>query len=281
MAYNYTRCFECGHEQHQELDKSLPILNDEMSINTQIQPTALDRFKIAVTLKIKSHFKSIVDIGTGPGFFLHFISKYFQSVQGLELTHECVKFARESLKLDIVDNPKNLQMNEPLIVTFWHSLEHIPFDESSLLLQKIPVSSRVLISVPNANSLQYKLFGPHWPYFDKEAHIYQFSSRSLDLYLKSHHFTPTQNFYSFVYITFGFMQGFINSCFPIRNYFYMKQKRGVDFNLPASQRMALDIYNYLLIFIFIGPTLFCSLLEFIFKNKAGVITRCYQKNLST
>jgi SAM-dependent methyltransferase len=92
-------------------------------------------------------------------------------------------------------------------VTFWHVLEHLPDPRSVLLRAATLLADEgwLLVSLPNLDSLQARLFRTHWyPFDDVPRHIYHFSQRSLLLLLQETGFqvrrrllfSPRVNFHS-------------------------------------------------------------------------------------
>ncbi len=69
------------------------------------------------------------------------------------------------------------------VVTFWHSLEHLPGPEKVLMRATALLcpGGWIFVSLPNLDSLQARLFRHRWYAFDDvPRHLFHFSTRSLD-----------------------------------------------------------------------------------------------------
>ncbi len=276
----YISCTSCGHEYHKSKPSTKYIINDDLSSENPDTTNSLDLFKSRVLKSSMASHDVLVDIGSASGKFLYQNKKFFRKHLGIEITKESIDFSRKKLRLNI---STTLNLKEKIsVVTFWHSIEHIPIDKAEKLLRNIEKHSqkdtRLIISVPNSGSLMYNLFGKDWAYFDKSSHYNQFSRKSMDLLLKKYNFFPKRDFYSFSYTMFGYLQGFLNVFNGIHNFLYYYQKRGNDFSLGKFPILMLLIYNGLLSIIFFIPSLILSLFDLVFIRKAGVMTVCYSFN---
>lgn len=279
FSNNYKICKNCLHQTIYPYECQTYIVNDTLDRRI-LRKDFLFLFKKSVVMKSASKFSLLIDVGSGSGQFLYFIKKYFQKVAGIEITEECYRFSKEVLNLDIYKNLNEIEDNFSL-VTFWHSLEHIPTREIEEILSHLKKlstkDSKIVISVPNSDSVQYHLFGKDYAYYDYPNHLHQFSYKSLTLLLDRDDFEIYRDFYSFYYILFGYIQSILNKFNKIHNYFYYRKKRGFDFKLSKLKLAFFDIYNYLLIIIFFIPSLLLTLFEYFIKEKRAVITLCFQK----
>lgn len=278
---NYKRCKKCLNETIIGVECQTYIVNDILDKKI-LKKDFLFLFKKNVVLKSASNFSFLVDIGSGSGQFLYFIKEYFLKASGIEITEDCYKFSREVLNLDIHKSIDEIDGNFS-VATFWHSLEHIPIMEIDKLISYLKrlstKDSKIIISVPNSDSIQYYLFGKDYAYYDYPNHLHQFSYKSLCLLLDKYDFEIYKDFNSFYYILFGYIQSFLNKFNKIHNYFYYRKKRGFEFNLSKVRKTILDIYNYFLISVFFIPSLLLTFFEYFTKEKRGVITLCFQKKL--
>jgi SAM-dependent methyltransferase len=98
-------------------------------------------------------------------------------------------------------------------VIVWHVLEHLPDPRETLveIRRILKPGGRIVVSVPNFNSLQARWAGPAWFHLDLPRHIYHFNARGLQSLLadcgftcrRAHHFSIRQN-------PFGWLQSALN-----------------------------------------------------------------------
>lgn len=278
---NYVFCKNCEHQIINNNEVQCFIINDILNEKKILRKNILIKFMEKVVLSCSSTRNFLLDIGSGSGAGLFHLRKYFKEIAGIEITEECIKFAREKLNLKIYNSIEEINSSNISVATFWHSLEHIPTDELKKILVFLKKNtdnfSILIISVPNVASFQYHLFGKDYAYYDFPNHIHQFSYNSLILLMKHFDFYEDKNIYSFYYIFFGYLQGFLNKFNRIHNYFYYRRKRNFNFGLNNWQLRLLDYYNLILIIFFIFPAFVLTLLEYIFDKKRGVITICFKK----
>lgn len=275
----YFECKSCGFHVKKDL-ASIEITNDHLDYREIIKKDGLTKFKMRLVKSLDLKRIGLLDIGTASGKFLYHAKNDFVNVQGIEVNQDCINFARENLQLKLVPSLDGVDFSKVSCVTFWHSLEHIPLELSRQILQnlkKIPQGAKLIISVPNSRSWQFKMFKHQWPYYDKSSHLYQYSPDSLNLFMEDNGYRFKLKKIGLMYELFGYLQGFVNLLHPIPNYFYYRKKRGWDFNLSSTKLAVYDFYNYFLLLIFIPVSILACLLSLI-KNE-GVINHIYERNL--
>lgn len=276
---NYKECEFCGHQILNSKPKQTFIINDILH-KSKIKKDFLFIFKKFVTLKCADERETLIDVGSGSGSFIFFMKKHFNKVIGIEVTDECYNFSKNILEVETYKSLNEIKGTFS-IATFWHSLEHIPgrdiLNILNILNKLSSESSRIIVSVPNGKSIQYKIFKSKYAYYDYPNHIHQFNYNSLCMLFRGKGFILKKEFYSFYYIFFGYVQGFLNMMNNIHNYFYYRKKRGINFNLSKVKTTVLNIYNILLIFVFILPSFLLTIAEYFIKEKRSVLTLCFQK----
>jgi methyltransferase family protein len=106
----------------------------------------------------------ILDVGAGDGALLDALSARGREARGLE---------REATRPDVIASAITELSGEWAAIVFWHSLEHLPdagraIDHAASLLAARGV---VVVAVPNAASLQARLFGNRWLALDLPRHL--------------------------------------------------------------------------------------------------------------
>lgn len=277
---DYSQCAGCGHEISNGNLLGTSIVN-EILLEDEIKKIKfLDRFQLNLLQYAMMENNFLLDMGSASGRFLYHSKKLFQDCAGIEITAQCIKFSREKLGLKIFKDISEIK-NIVSVVTFWHSLEHIPFSGIARIFEVINKQAsenlRIIISVPNRDSLMYFIFKNDCAYYDNSSHMHQFSNDSVGLLMKKFGFMIDRRFFSFPYSSFGYLQGFINKFNKIHNFLYYYKKRGQKFGKNDTQLFFLFVYNLALVLIFIFPSLFLTFFDFLFKNKGGVITICCSK----
>jgi DNA-directed RNA polymerase subunit RPC12/RpoP len=276
----YSRCPECGHEMLTDNRTQTYIINDAIDTALPEAKSGLDKFKRKTALTRANRRETLVDIGCGPGAFPYQIKPDFKRTIGVEVTPECIEFARTKLNLEIHERLTPLEQ-APSVVTGWHSFEHLPDRELENTLGWLKSNcaddSVVIVSVPNAASFQSSWFGRKYAYYDVPNHIHQFTTRSLDRLFTNYGFIRKSRVFSFPYLWFGYLQGFLNVFNSIHNYLYYRKKRGWTYNKSRAQLRLLDFYNYALVALFLPVAFGMTVLDWLFPSRAGVITHIYQK----
>ncbi len=276
-AAGYIECAQCAHQSYDGPPATGPMVNENLDLAQLERPNGLDRFQLDTTLASAQGRTSLLDVGAGSGRFLRNASPQFQQSFGVEVSPSCIEFCTQTLGLKVSPAPPSVESAFD-VITFWHSLEHIPIEAIEKMFQtlapNIQPQTKLVVSVPNVDSLQFKLFKTNWPYFDPPFHLHQFSRESLEKLMAKKGFVTERYFHGAAYSVFGFLQGFMNFLSPFHNYFYFRKKRAWTFGLSRGRLFLLDLYNALLIAIFLAPAVLLSLWERSRPENNGVITLC-------
>ena len=276
----YLECGNCGHQSLRSGQIQQTIVNSILDEHGHRAMDNLTRHHVAVALKCSESRERLIDIGCASGKFLFHTRTQFTEVLGIETSVRSREFASKILHLKVTEMIPEEQ-TAPSLVTFWQSMEHIPITALRNILTRLSnladASTRILISVPNGQSFQSKMYREHFTYFDVPNHVHQFSSRSLNLLMCDYGFSPCTTYVSVIYQLFGHLQSLINVVFPIHNYLYYRLKRGNDFKLSASRRRIFDALNLFAALLLCPVAALLSLWDIASIRKRGVITRCYKK----
>jgi SAM-dependent methyltransferase len=126
----------------------------------------------------------VLDVGCGEGRTLYRLKQLGWQAHGVELDRKAANYASETLGLNVFCG----QLEEACfpaeyfdVVTLHHSLEHLPHPLASLreAHRILKEGGEVIIEVPNARSLQARLFRARWVYWDTPRHLYTFSDVTL------------------------------------------------------------------------------------------------------
>jgi 2-polyprenyl-3-methyl-5-hydroxy-6-metoxy-1,4-benzoquinol methylase len=140
--------------------------------------------KLADYIQRLEGVKTALDIGSMYGYLIEELKKKKIDCSGIEIDIEAVEYSRKR-KLDV----KKISLEEFLkqdgkkydLIILSHVLEHLLEPRQKLLKLKkhLNVNGKILVMVPNYDSLTRKLFGSFWGYWDIPAHITHFNTSSL------------------------------------------------------------------------------------------------------
>lgn len=123
----------------------------------------------------------VLDIGCGKGSFLHALkNKFNTNVCGIDFDQESVDYCQHVLGIDVylgnIATLENLDKNFD-VITMWHFLEHEynPLNTLKSLHRILRSTGRLVIEVPNAESLENRVFGSRSYLYDVPRHLYDFS----------------------------------------------------------------------------------------------------------
>lgn len=152
----------------------------------------------------------LLDIGCGDGSFLLAARKSGWSVQGTEFNPHPARLRGLDVATDMGEIPDMPLFN---CVTLWHSLEHLcdPLATLRSIRSRLHPSGVLLISVPDIDGIQARLFGRRWFHLDVPRHLYHYSRTSLSALLRVTGFSPVQRWHQeFEYDLIGWPQSALN-----------------------------------------------------------------------
>lgn len=186
----------------------------------------------------------VLDVGCGTGGFLLDMQRRGYRAEGTERSAESAArvppapglriHVGDLLALDLPERGYDL-------VTMWHVFEHLaePAAAAARVGRLLVPGGALLLSLPNADAWQARLFGRHWFHHDPPRHLFGFGPRSLARLLDACGFRVERIWtFSLEQNPYGVMQSVLNAAgFPRdRAYEVLKGQRSV----PAAQR-ALDL----------------------------------------
>ncbi len=131
---------------------------------------------------------SLLDVGSGTGYFVSEMKKAGWMVTGLEPDSGARKVAEEinSIQLSPSVDLFKLSLNQYDAITLWHVLEHIHdlknyIRKFKLLLKK---NGKLFVAVPNYTSLDAEMYKEYWAAYDVPRHLYHFTPSSMKLLME-------------------------------------------------------------------------------------------------
>jgi len=127
----------------------------------------------------------LLDVGSGTGLFLNEMRRYgMWRLAGVELSPPAADYARRTFDLEIYAGQVEDAPWPPAFfdaVTLWDVLEHLPNPRAALsrIHTLLAQDGYLLFSVPNASSIDARLFGRYWIGLDAPRHMSVFTLRAL------------------------------------------------------------------------------------------------------
>lgn len=134
----------------------------------------------------------ILDIGCGTGEFLATMQQAGWTTLGLEPSESARTYARETHGLEVMpsDALPDLPNDGQDVISMWHVLEHVHQLHESMnhIHRVLAPDGRLLIAVPNYQSLDAEVYQAAWAAYDVPRHLYHFSPLSMKRLLDAHGF---------------------------------------------------------------------------------------------
>ncbi|HZR57825.1 MAG TPA: class I SAM-dependent methyltransferase [Terriglobales bacterium] len=225
--YRYVRCVEC----------SLVFLNPMFSAEElgSLYPTDYysyqdnsrrSRWKDLLRTALHFHVQTLdpkfpapgkmLDLGCGSGWFMLTMQAQGWETHGVEISAAAAELGHKSSGLNIFSGTLD-QANYPSeffdYVRSNHSFEHISCPSGTLneIHRILKPGGKVLIGVPNIDSLNAKLFQQYWWYLGAPVHPFNYSAQTLSRLLQKHQFNIQQiNYNSDFSGILGSIQIFLN-----------------------------------------------------------------------
>lgn len=167
----------------------------------------------------------LLDVGSGGGEFLDAMAGAGFDVCGFEPS-QAGRNKSSSVpvvaSLDAVDGEFD-------VVTMWHALEHIPEPLPVLqqLKKRLKPGAPLVVAVPNAGSVEARVFGEGWFHLDVPRHLLQLTRPSLEQLLARAGFVVDDVVrFSPEYDVYGLLQSALNALPGAKNALYHRLKHG-------------------------------------------------------
>lgn len=148
--------------------------------------------KIKLLQKSVGSIGTLLDIGSGTGFFLAQAKSAGWSVSGTEPDQQARKVGVSRVGEEVFENIWNPQLESKNYdaITMWHVLEHVHLlnETFNWLHQHLNSKGKLFIAVPNPESEDAKRFKEHWAAYDVPRHLYHFSKKSMKQLAVKHGF---------------------------------------------------------------------------------------------
>lgn len=132
---------------------------------------------------------SLLDIGCGAGSFLYHCRRHGFAVRGLDTSERAARHAARAYGIDVtvgaIDATNGVSTAHYDVITMFHVLEHLrdPVRALRTAAAWLAPGGDLILQVPNADSLQARLFKTRWYGLDPPRHLINFNRRSLEVAL--------------------------------------------------------------------------------------------------
>ena len=135
---------------------------------------------------------TLLDYGTGTGYFAHTMKTKQWIVKAIEKSPQARAFAKEHFGLDVdAETALPLYKSQTFdVITLWHVLEHVEhLNEMWETLHKTLKDRGVLImAVPNPDSYDAQKYGKWWAAYDVPRHLWHFRPSVMQQFGAKHGF---------------------------------------------------------------------------------------------
>lgn len=199
-VFSIVRCQRCGllylnprptreemgryYPYSQYKDEFTPAIEDEPSVVTRLNRLYhMERICRAVE-RVKREGQ-LLDVGCATGSFLERMRRRGNwRVYGAEVNEEAAGYARDRFGLEIFRGELGAAGYPERsfdIVTLWNVLEHLhsPLDTLAEVRRLLRDDGVLILTVPNVDSLDARIFGNCWIGLDPPRHLYGFSARTV------------------------------------------------------------------------------------------------------
>ena len=215
------RCSSCGYiyaDMRLTDEELVALYNEQFFTGAEFSDYAGDerffRKNFRLRLRVLKRFldplrhQSLLEIGSAYGFFLDEAKQDFTSVQGIDITDEGVRFARESFGLDVVQDDflsHDYGGQKFDVVCMWDTIEHLraPHDYVEKIARHTKPGALLSVTTADADSVNARLRGRHWRMIHPPTHLHYFSAKTLEKMLDRYGFDVIYNRYCGFYRSFG------------------------------------------------------------------------------
>lgn len=138
------------------------------------------------TLVAKPH-GNLLDYGCGAGYFIAEAKNAGWNVTGIEVNDTARRVAIGRVGENVVQDVNSLNPAQRFdVITLWHVLEHIHQLDTTVtaLINHLAQGGRMLVAVPNPESLDAKKYGSCWAAYDVPRHLYHFTRKSIHVLME-------------------------------------------------------------------------------------------------
>jgi SAM-dependent methyltransferase len=243
----------------------------------------LDYFRSARARRVSRYIappSKILDIGCGNGRFLGYLIKQGFEGYGIELPGKAIQRAGQIAGVHLkAGGLSGGDFSENFFdgICMWHVFEHLPEPKKTLqIIQKIlKPGGYLLMSLPNIDSLQSRLFRGEWLHLDPPKHLFFLGTSDLISAMKEFGFELIkQRYFSLEQNPFGIQQSILN-CLLSRREVLFEALKGNDTYIKEHSRRSIRLQKLFYVSSF-GVFALLAGLEAVLK-KGGTMELVFRK----
>ena len=146
----------------------------------------LKRKKNLVNKITKLNRGTILDIGSGTGYFANVMQESGWKARGIEINEKARSFSAERFGLEVIapDKIRELESASFDCITLWHVLEHFhdPNGYISEVRRLLKPGSFCIIALPNSGSSDARHYGKFWAAWDVPRHLWHFNPETFRVF---------------------------------------------------------------------------------------------------
>lgn len=181
-VFDYYRCLRCGAVTLGTIPSDLARYYPREyyrlpeSLDSLAELADAERYKLDIVVPLKSR-GNLLDIGPSVGAFAYLAKAAGFEVSTIERDPDCCRFLERVVGVRAVqsDDPAGALRAEQHfdVITLWHVIEHLPepWELLAEATKKLRPGGLLVISAPNPESLQFRLFGRYWMHLDAPRHL--------------------------------------------------------------------------------------------------------------
>ena len=189
-------------------------LNDESNIRKSFN-RRLERLERFVQVG------RVLDVGCATGFFLAQAQERGWQVQGLDVSHFAIEYAKNRFGFD-VQRGSLLELDYPPnsydLITMWDVIEHVPDPKRYVqrIAELLKPGGVFALATPDIDSIPARLTGKRWiGYKLSEEHVYYFSLRTLTRMLDEVGMDVIDSYHVGKYVTFNLFMNRLSMYSPL------------------------------------------------------------------
>ena len=135
---------------------------------------------------------TLLDIGTGTGYFPDYMHRHGLTVSATEKSADARRFAAEHFGLDVMP-PEALFLqkdDEYDAITMWHVTEHLERLDRTWYqaYRSLKKNGVLIVAVPNPRSFDAGVYGKDWAAYDVPRHLWHFTPSAMQRFGTKHGF---------------------------------------------------------------------------------------------
>lgn len=136
---------------------------------------------------------TLLDIGSGTGYFASFMQQKGWKVTGIELNELARNYSINRFGINALapEEVKDISDSSVDCITFWHVLEHL-YDPAMWMREVKRIlkdDGKCIIALPNLVSADARWFGDRWAALDVPRHLWHFTPATMTRFAGDHGFT--------------------------------------------------------------------------------------------